>query len=238
MEGDLDILVYIKSGENEELRYAIRSWCENLEFRHLCVVGGPAPRWLKPDIMIDNPTRWSKMRQALNNVLVGISDDRLSENILLMMDDIFIVEKLGRWPDEFNFNRGKLETQIQKSVEKNGKDNYNILLQHTLDELRNVRRIQDPLSYEEHAPFYCNRTKLEQIIDSLGPNAPDILYRTVYGNVVGGYTKYKPDIKIRFPADDVPKNQSIISSNDQSFKNGKIGITLRNWFPHPSKYEA
>lgn len=159
----MDIIVYIKGGENEELRYAIRTWCQNLAFRHLYVIGGPKPSWLEPDIYVENPTSKSKMLQCYDNVRKAMEDDRLSEDVLLLMDDVFVINYVGVW--NINYNRGTMMEQYERGIKRFGKNPYDEQIKFTNDILRKTK--PSPLSFEEHAPFVCNRKMMAQVLDAM-----------------------------------------------------------------------
>lgn len=220
-----DIVLYVRSGENEELRYAIRTWCENLEFGRLCASGGPFPRWFHPDIAHENRSQYGLMKQCYYNLLAALSDDQLTDEVLVMMDDIFIINRVGEW--KINHNRGTLLDQYNRMKKKTG---YADLLLSTHEELGGG------LSFEEHAPFRCDRRKLLKLLQDYGPQKmPLLLWRSMYGNTYKAPTEYKKDIKLAERTSPMP-HTSIISTNERSWA-GTAGIVLRDWYPTPSKYE-
>lgn len=228
----MDIVVYIKNGKNEELRYAIRSWCQNLNFDKLCVVGGPKPDWLEPDIYIENPTTKNKMLQCYNNVKLAMTDDRLSEDVLLLMDDVFVLRPT-EW--KVNYNRGTLAEQLERSRKQYGETAYGQQVKFTHDLLTPTK--PNPLSFEEHAPFKCNRKLMLQVLDAMSGEAIDhILYRSVYGNTFNCPTKFKLDVKLQTAGDRLNSHDEVVSTGGSAF-NGAAGTVIKDWFPNPSKYE-
>ena len=229
-----DILVYIKSGANEELRYAIRTWQKNLEFDRLCVVGGPKPDWLVPDIYIENPAHYAKMRQCYDNLIKALSDDRLTDDIILLMDDVFIINYVGEW--DINYNRGTLQQHWDRAVGNGVPSSYDDQVMATNDYLEGIGIIR-PLSFEEHAPFLCNRHKLLDILNDIGPKKMDnLLYRSIYGNIHNIDTKFKLDYKIVKKGERPMMNELVVSTNETSFR-GSIGNVIKSYFPEKSKYE-
>lgn len=111
-----DIVLYFRGGENEELRYALRTWEQNLTFGKLVAVGGPCPNWFVPDIMVRNDMKLNKMEQCYDNLMKVLQIPELSDDILIMMDDIFVLKKIGQW--KINYNRGTLQEHWDRSVEK------------------------------------------------------------------------------------------------------------------------
>ena len=225
-----DIVLYAKDGENEEMRYAIRTWCENLTFRHLYAVGGPYPQWFKPDKVIHNPVHLSMMKQYHESLVKALSDDSLTDDVVIMMDDIFIIGRVGVWAK--NYNRGTLVEQVQRS---NKETEYNRLVLHT-DQYLKRHGISSPLSFEEHAPFVCNRRQLLKVLKDIEWDCGKLLWRSIYGNLYGGETTFRSDIKYHNRNDRMTNVDKIISTNEQSWRGG-IGATIQDWYPVRSKYE-
>lgn len=221
-----DLLLYLGRSDGEELRYALRSWEKNLTFRKLFVAGGPLPTWFKPDAYIPSYPSRGKMYNCWSTLRLGLKSRRLTNDVVIMMDDIFLLEPVGEWT--LNHNRGTIESQIKRmGIESE----YTRLLRKT-DRLLKVR-VEHPLSFEEHAPFYCNRKKLQTILNQYGS---DYLWRSLYGNVYHIPTELRYDVKLQKPTDDLPKNTFIVSSNEQSFK-GNLGKYIRRQFPNKSRWE-
>lgn len=230
-----DLLLYVQGGENEELRYAVRSCCKNLTFRKLCVVGGPLPSWFKPDVFISNPKRFSTMRQCYFNLLLATENPRVGNDIVVMMDDIFILKPYGEW--QKNYNRGTLSQQYQRSLRNhaNATTDYNRLVNQTDEFLR--QSYPEPLSFEEHAPFKCEKKKLHDLLEEIGPESSHkLLWRSLYGNKYQLPSEYKLDLKIAEMNELWAQNAPVLSTTERSFK-GRVGVMLKDRFSQPSKYE-
>lgn len=230
-----DILLYLApSKQNEELRYALRTWEKNLKFRNLYVVGGPIPNWFKPDIYQPNPLKYTKMRQCYDNLIVALKDDRLTEDVLLMMDDIFLIQPCGEW--EINYNRGTLQEQLNRlDYQHHTTDSY-LEMVHKTNELL-CQDYESPLSFEEHLPFKCNRKKLLSILDQYGPQKMQhLLYRSIYGNRFSTPTEFRLDVKLKELSSPVLPHYTAFSTNGLSFR-GNGGSYVKYHFPTPSHYE-
>ena len=231
-----DLLLYVgPDRKNEELRYALRTWEKNLEFGKLYAVGGPIPSWFQPDIFQPNPMKYTKMRQCYDNLIIALQDDRLTEDIVLMMDDIFILKPCGEWRK--NFNRGTLQDQLNRlDFANHPKDSYLQMVDKTNKLL--LKQFNAPLSFEEHLPFYCNRKKLLKILKDYGPQEMQhLLYRSIYGNMYPSPSDFKLDIKLKEMSSQVPKDAIAISTNGLSFR-GNAGSYMRLYFPQPSRFET
>lgn len=227
-----DLLLYVGPDKrNEELRYALRTWEKNLKFRKLCVVGGPIPKWFKPNIYIPNPLKYTKMLQCYDDLVIALQDDRLADDVVIMMDDIFLLKNFGEW--RINYNRGTLSSQIERT---GGVENaYNELVNNTLVELQ--KEFDAPLSFEEHLPFVCNRKKMLGILREYGAEKmPNLLYRSIYGNRFKVPTELKYDCKIRDMHTHIPPNADAFSTNALSFR-GNAGSFAKFHFQKPSRFE-
>lgn len=230
-----DIVVYITCGENEELRYAIRTWCKNLNFNKLYVVGGPKPKWLEPDYYVERPLTQDKMRQSFYNVKTAMSDERLSEDVILLMDDVFVMRKVGDW--NINYNRGTLQEHYDRMIARDGKTAYNCQIEKTKQYLSDVELFSAPLSFEEHAPFLCNRKKMLEVLEKVEQHDIErLLYRSIYGNINQVKTDFKLDVKVSLSSAKPPTSELVISTGGGAFY-GATGNMIKDWFPFPSRFE-
>ena len=230
-----DLLLYVAPDrKNEELRYALRTWEKNLEFRKLYVVGGPIPNWFAPDIFQPNPMKYTKMRQCYDNLTLALKDDRLTEDIVLMMDDIFILKDFGEWRK--NYNRGTLQDQLDRlDFAHHPSDEYLRMVDKTRQLLE--KEMESPLSFEEHLPFFCNRKKMLDILEAYGPQKMQhLLYRSIYGNRYKVDTEFRLDIKLKNMEARVPQDAFAFSTNGLSFR-GNGGSYAKFYFPQPSRFE-
>lgn len=230
-----DLLVYIRNGENEELRYALRTWEKNLKFNQIFVVSGSKPpKWLTQVEIIKNHTSLGKVRQAYDNIRLGLEDPRISKNILLMMDDVFVLEPT-EWKQNFNYNRGLLTQQWGVGVAKHGEDAYTCQVRMTHEALK--RHIKNPLSFEEHAPFLFEKDKMKKLFDIYGDKIYQYLIRSLYGNIYKTKTEYKPDFKALLCETKIPAGEPFVSSNDTTFRLGNVGSYIKHNFPNKSRFE-
>lgn len=225
----MDIVYICREGENEELRYSIRSVVKNLEYDNLWIVGGK-PEWYT-GLHIKVNQDQSSYRNARTNIRAIINDSRISDDFILMNDDFFIMNPVKEIPYMYS---GLLldKINIRQSVDYNG--TYTRLLFKTYSELYSKARIRNPLDYELHVPIVFNKVKLSSVIGSQG------LWRSMYGNVnnVGG--EVFKDIKIY--AKDHPLSNNIVDmKSDYLSTEDKVFDEYKEWFqekfPEPSPYE-
>jgi len=90
----MDYVYVCRPGDNEELRYSIRSTVKNLPEGRIWVVGGK-PDWYTGDYIyvqqtgIGHPNVWKQL-----DVICATED--ISDDFVLMNDDFFTVKKLDR----------------------------------------------------------------------------------------------------------------------------------------------
>ena len=88
----MDIVYVCRPGENEELRYSIRSISNNLKYGNLWVVG------YKPSWYIGNflPIKdiGSKFNNIKNCLEVVSESQEISEDFVFMNDDFFLLQEL------------------------------------------------------------------------------------------------------------------------------------------------
>ena len=217
-----------KNGNNEELRYSIRSTVENLPPGNIWVVGGK-PSWYTGDYMPVRPIGGA-YENVQNQLKIVCQSNNISDDFVLMNDDFFTLSK-SNVP---NWNGGLLENKIanfNRYAPENLYVKKLLRLQRYLAKDKNAK----PIDYELHVPMVMNKEKLKSIIDL--PYLP----RSLYGNKfnVGG-DEYK-DVKIYNNCLLLDKTKvdidemQFISTTDQSFK--YISKWMEKRFPDASPYE-
>jgi hypothetical protein len=214
MDGEMDLVYICRDGDNEELRYSIRSAVKNLPHDKVWVVGG------KPDWYIGNYIKVSqdgpKYGNARNNLRAICNSEDISESFILMNDDFYIINKVSSVPYMYS---GTLDDKISHREDAFSGNSYTTLLRKTLGFLSN-KKIKTILDYELHVPMVMEKKKLAKIIKLSG------LWRSVYGNMfdVGGIKirdvkVYEQRSKFYAHSYDINNLQyDYISSNDDSFK--------------------
>lgn len=173
--------VYIcKDGENEELRYSIRSVVKNTNDPKIWVVGG------KPDWYVGNHISvlqdQHKYQNALNNLRAACASEEIPEDFILMNDDFYITNKIN---EVKIYNNGSLEDQINQYHNLGLRSTYLHRLGTTYAYLQR-RDIPNPISYEVHVPMPMKKSKLITILEE----KYSTLWRSKYGNTfdIGGET--------------------------------------------------
>jgi hypothetical protein len=229
----MDIVYICRDGDNEELRYSIRSVVKNLSHDKIWVVGGK-PDWYTGNYIKVNQSR-SKYINARNNLKAICNEAQISDSFVLMNDDFYIINRVSSIPYMY---AGTLSDRIKEREELFTGNSYTNLLRQTLGSLLSKRKTVI-LDYELHVPMIMEKNKLKKVLMFSG------LWRSVYGNIfnVGGI-KIK-DVKVyektnKFYANGYDINNlkyDYLSSSDESFEELKK-LILDKRFKIKSDYEA
>lgn len=217
-----------RDGNNEELRYSIRSTVQNLPKGNIWVVGGK-PKWYTGNHIFVRQygDAYTNVREQLRIVC---DSTKISDDFVLMNDDFFTMQKT----DVPNWNGGSLEQKIA-NFNKYAPENLYVKRLLKTNAYLKKQGFRLPLDYELHVPMVMNKEKLKSIIDT------PYLWRSVYGNTfkVGGDNN--KDVKIYSENKLLDKTYAnleemkFISTIDQSFTS--ISKWMEEKFPKPSKYE-
>ena len=224
----LDAVYFVRDGENEELRYSLRSLAKNLPCRKVWIYGGK-PEWANPDefVRIDPDQTTSCYDRVQANLKRVALNPEITEDFILMNDDFFILKRTEELPPA---HRGPLSAHIAKVEAK-----YGGAPTFFTEQLRQALEALGPgaKSYELHIPVILNRQKLLQTLQA----HPGIhATRTLYGNQHGLAGSQIEDVKI-LPPGEFPKGGQFISSDDSTWGPTALTEYIRAEFPEPSKYE-
>lgn len=225
-------LVYIcRPGQNEELRFSLRSAAANLPVESVTIVGD-APRWVTGVRRIPGNRYSTKAKNVLDNVRIAVSAPGVPDDVVLMNDDFFVLNPTAQIPVLY---RGSLRAHLERVA--SAWSWWAVSLQNTLSFLQQ-QGVDDPISYELHVPFPVNREgmrdALARLDDYCADNPPQ--WRTVYGNLarIGGASH--TDAKWSLPVAGELEGQ-FLSTDDGAFYLGTMR-QLRARFPDPSPFEA
>jgi hypothetical protein len=180
----LDFVYFCRPGNNEELRYSIRSLYANYKNATVWVVGE------KPDWYVGNFIYVEQGHSKFNNVLESIkvvcSSDQIKSSFVLMNDDFFILKPINPYN---MYHGGKLSSKIDKYDNLMPSASYVQMLKNTFYQLTKLG-VSDPLDYELHIPMMMNKKKLFRSLRQ------GVLWRSMYGNLnkVGG--EMMDDVKV------------------------------------------
>jgi len=228
----MDFVYGCREGDNEELRYSIRSVLNSFPEANIWLAGGRPSWYIGNYIKVDQISNAHK--NQLNNFKSACESQDIDENFILMNDDFFITNKI----ESIGYFYGdSLQNKVDIYYQLVGDNSYVTRLMQTNSRLIKYG-IREPLDYEMHIPFPVEKSKLKSILEKDGR----FNWRSMYGNLfsVGG-TKMN-DVKVYHSGAlmkksfDYKNNQSdFLSSLDESFT--ILQPTLENLFPNPTKHE-
>jgi hypothetical protein len=233
MSNDMDLVYICRNGQNEELKYSIRSAVKNLPHDKIWVVGGK-PDWYTGNYIQVNQTK-NKYANARDNLRALTESEEISESFVLMNDDFYIVNKINSIP---YMHAKTLDEKIRAREDLFSGNSYNKLLKATIRSIS--KRVDGPaIDYELHVPMVMEKKKLQHVLKFPG------LWRSIYGNIfnVGGIetkdVKVYEESSIFYPNSYRINNltSDYLSSSDDSFEIVKNKV-LEKLFPKRSIYEA
>jgi hypothetical protein len=173
----IDFVYICRTGDNEELKYSIRSVLKSFPDSRIWVVGGK-PNWYKGHyIQVDQ--NHDKYTNALNNLRTICKSKEISESFILMNDDFFILKNFDL---NTAFHGGYLIDKIDRYVAITQSSKYITKLKLTYKKLIS-EGIEQPIDYELHEPIKMEKDKLNNIIIKYDA----FLWRSMYGNIYNEY---------------------------------------------------
>ena len=227
-----DIVYILKEGiDSEELRYSLRSVCKNFEYNQIWFYCG-CPKDIKPDKYVPFKQKgYNKLDKVHSTFKVICENNEITPDFYLFNDDFFIMQP---YEQDVHLCNGTLKN-VARLVEQNSNTEsfYAQYLKYTNQILE--EKEYDTLSYEVHAPLLVNREQALKVLKQFPGNTQ---FRSVYGNCcyIGGKLIQDPKIE---DIDIMPTEDTILLSTvEDSFKNGLVGSFVRNAFPEPCQYEV
>lgn len=233
---NMDIVVVVKPArENEELRYAIRSWAENVPHRNI-VLAGYKPQWLRGVKHVHTKQRATKWQNSTNNLIQACHQKWISDDFILMNDDFFAMRQLGEIP---TYHRGSIDHHARQCAKIAPRARY-IKGMRLTKRLLERWKIPNLVSYELHVPMVINKRKFIDVIrkQRAAMNIEVVHKRTLYGNYYSVGGNQIEDVKIvDLGHHDFESYDYFISTLDISFHAGEVGRFLRRKFSTKSRYE-
>ena len=232
MEKEIVFVYICRNGENEELRYSLRSVQTFYPNSTVWVVGG------KPDWYVGNFIPIKQVADAFQNVknsLIAIMDNpNIPDEIVIMNDDFFFVRYV---PAIKAYSSGTLHNKIVFNKSNGVNSPYIRRLNHLL---RHCKKHKDtPLDFETHAPMLISKSKLSTIVNE------NVMWRSNYGNrfLSDNEIEVIQDVKVYSDSKYSFKSYKYLSFKYTFFSTQDSSFTevyekmLKNMFCIPSQYE-
>lgn len=218
--------------DNEELRYALRSWETNLLYPDglSLVTVGYKPSWLTPDVHIAG-NRYPSPRHAVwDNVLLASHSLRQEARVVFMNDDFFCLDPMASiLPVKRN------QTLAEHCTQAKGSGWWGDSLDLTASWLSD-QGYPSPDSYEVHRPLLAAPSAMLWALRAwdggLAATIPQ--WRTVYGVLNQIEAHPVPDVKLSRATPGF--GSPWVSTSDSSWRLHRQFITQR--FQKRSRWEA
>jgi hypothetical protein len=219
-----------RSGPNEELRYALRSYATNAPWLDDVTLVGDPPDWYT-GWKIEVPQTGTRYENSTAAVATACACDELPDVFVLLNDDFFALSATDKAPDG---NRGPIAGVLRSYAGVGSR--YARGMRNTLALLQRWG-YADPLSFELHLPMTIDRAIMGDVLDRVSRErivAPH--KRSIYGAVAELTGPRLDDVKMHKHTDSWPPGPWI-STEDAVFA-GPIGYRIKAAFTKRSPWEA
>ena len=232
---NLDVVYFCRDGENEELRYSLRSVEKNFPY-HKVWIFGEKPNDIEPDEFVyisqervGNNTKWDRVREMMRKVCLN---SNVTDDFVLFNDDFYVMAPVDELPPMYRCSLYEYIVRIEIK-NNNQPSRYS-------QELRRATVALDKLglpcqSYELHLPMILNKHKLLEVLGAF----PDLhCTRSLYGNYHHLEAVQHDDVKIYGQGQEIDRESAFLSSLDDVFEaEGGLMEYLAEVFPDKSKFE-
>ena len=221
-----DVVYVCREGQNEELRFSLRSLV-NLPHGDVWIFGGH-PAWVQGLRSVRVPQNADKQQNVISNVIAACLNSRVSDPFILMNDDFYVMRPIESVPV---MHRGTIASVLDDYRDRHPSSRYTSRIERTRKHLINLG-YPAPLSYELHAPMVFHKKPLLELLMTFTPG--EYQWRTLYGNTqaIGG--DHVDDVKVWRSGQTVAEGP-FLSSSDGAF--AVVRPLLDQQFPDPSPYE-
>ncbi len=230
----MDIVYFIGPEHTEELRYSLRSVCENVPHDRLVFLGTP-PEWVQDAMIIEGAFDTSKF-WALHSKFRMLGNPRipLSDKIINFDDDMYVLDPITKEipPHRVAEKMKRINVQIRNQSVSNDQ-----VIENTWKFLDD-NGVKDPVELSVHTPRVYDRDLVAELIEKDEMVEP-YLWRKIYANYFKlDSVRLEMDVKVihkdhwvnlqRWP-------QGFLSSYNASFN--IVEDYLKEKFPDKCQYE-
>jgi hypothetical protein len=223
----MDVVYLCREGENEELRYSLRSLA-NLPHDRVWVYGG-APEWCTAEVVPIQPVinKWSHTQRSLH---AACADPEVSDPFILFNDDFYVTQRVD---EVLPMTIGTIAEVVARYEAAGYPSSGYVNAMRDTRTLLIERSIPEPVSFEGHVPMVMSKAGvLEALAVVAGMRRGH--WRTVYGNLSRLDAARIADVKVSYVTDPVLAGPWL-STNDQTFPH--VRPALHALFPRPCVYE-
>jgi hypothetical protein len=220
-----------RNGENEELRYSIRSVLHFFPDAEIWLIGGKPSWYTGNHIMVKQDL--PKYANVRNNIAALLQSDQINDSFVYMNDDFYLTSFADF---ETHYHRGYLDTYLDQNRECCRQYVYVKLIGRAYSKIKKIVKDR-PLNYELHIPIKISKSALEK------SSKNSDMWRSFYGNYykIGGVETqdckfYEWNVENTDLLEFVEARSPFLSSNDKSFE-FLLNSYLLKKFPTKSKHE-
>ena len=226
--------VYLcKNGDNEELRYSLRSVEKFFPGSKVWVVGGK-PDWYVGDFIAvpSGPDVFENVRKSLSAIA---ANDSIPDEVVIMNDDFFFVRSMESIP---HYISGTLRDRIMLNKTNGINSSY---IRRLVQSYKHCKRFKSsPLDFDIHVPMPVIKKSLMEVVNE------NIMWRSNYGNrfVKDAEAVKINDVKVYVKEDYSFKSYDFMSKEYPFFSTSDDAFDivheklLKNLFDKPSSYES
>jgi len=218
-------IYYVRPGENEELRYSLRTLAVNgPEDTRVTIIGDP-PDWYIGDRQEGNPFQNAEDNSRYN---IEVACDLSPEGFFVFNDDFFVLKP---WQHPFPlWHNVSLVEHIRRDMKDPRSADRRRRAWNTHGYLTDLG-IEEPMHYELHVPMWIDGYRLNALLYD-APLA--IKWRTLYGNLAReGQREFREDVKF-YRSEAIPDGVDFLSTDERTFQD--TGQLVRQ-FEDPSPWE-
>lgn len=224
-----DAVYVCRPGDNEELRYSLRSLA-NLPHRRVWVFGG-CPEWARNVSHVSVPQdRTDAYANTTESLAAACRHPEVSDPFILMNDDFFVTEPVESVP---LLNRGPVSDVVAADVARCNRKIGHVVGMETVAAFLAARGYPAPLSFELHMPMLVAKATMLEAI-AICPDR-GMHKRTVYGAIAGLTGDTVPDCKMFKVSEPLPCGP-FVSSHPAVFHDALLPY-LQRLFPQSGRYE-
>lgn len=236
----MDAVYLVKPGDdNEELRFSLRSLAKNMPYIDRVFIAGHCPAWVRNAEAIELDPLEDKFDNQFQSLRAACADERVSDDFVLLNDDQFALAEMDFLPA---WHLGPLRLLIQRLAKRGCTVDNDVWFRGLKQTLKQMREwgYRNPNAYEAHLPLAFNKHRLADVLDRV--TYRPFLWGAAYEAAGTQEGELGDNVKVaelgsRELLACMTSGLPFLSTEDEAFTFGRVGLFLRTIFPDPCIYE-